>query len=111
MAENCCDCAYVQGTLFDALESIVLYDGHSGWLKELRDELARLGDDEYFNMPNNIKWRSEEHAIMMLLVGMFGDWGTSIRSGWISDKTGCIEFVERLCKEAWEAEEDDDDVR
>lgn len=28
-------------------------------------------------------WDGELHCIWMMFVGMFGEWGTSIRSGWI----------------------------
>ena len=34
-------------------------------------------------IPGISKWDSELHCLWMLFVGMFGEWGTSIRSGWI----------------------------
>ena len=101
---DCMSCKCVDGTLFDALESVVWYNGHYVWLKELRDELSRLADGEVYHMPDDIQWNTEKHTIMMLRVGMFGDWGTSIRAGWIGDKEGCIEFIERMCKEVWEGD-------
>ena len=48
--------------------------------------------------PKFKEWGTEEHTIWMMLVGAFGDWGTSIRSGWISDKQGCIEYL-KWCKD------------
>ena len=101
---KCTECANAEGTLFDALSCIVWYDCHYEWLKCLRDELAEHPGGLVYMMPRNIEWHSEKHTIMMLLVGMFGNWGTSIRSGWIDDKKGCIEFIERLCGEYWEVE-------
>ena len=103
--EDCKKCRCVQGTLFDALESIIWYDGHYEWLKELRDVLSAYPEEKYFPIPNSIEWHTEHHCIWMLLVGVFGDWGTSIRSGWIEDKKGCIEFIDAVCKMSWDAEE------
>lgn len=104
MAE-CKDCRHERGaSLFEALESIIWYDGHYEWLKVLRDEMEKLPKGKFFTMPRSIKWHTEIHTIWMLLVGMFGDWGTSIRSGWIEDVSGCIEFIDAVCKESWEAD-------
>ena len=36
----------------------------------------------------------------MLLVGMFGNWGTSINSGWIEKTKECAEFIRNLCAKA-----------
>ena len=99
---DCTKCRCVDGTLFDALESIVWYNCHYEWLKELRDALAAHPESKNYPMPGSIKRGSEEHAIMMLLVGMFGSWGTSIGGGWIENKAGCIEFINLLCKDSWE---------
>ena len=107
MAE-CTKCKWVDGTLYDALESVVWYDGHYVWLKELRDNLSRLADGEVYHMPQDLRWNTEEHTIMMLLVGMFGDWGTSIRCGWIGDKAGCIAFIEQMCEDFWAKDGDND---
>jgi hypothetical protein len=83
---DCKTCRWVDGTLFNALESIVWYNGHYEWLKELRDELVAFRDSEpkfsnYCSPLNTDEWYTDKHAIWMLLVGMYGDWGTSIRSG------------------------------
>lgn len=101
---ECYECRNEHGKLFDALESIVWYDGHYVWLKDLRDELAKYPKDKNFLTPDDIEWHTEIHTIWMLLVGMFGDWGTSIRSGWIEDIQDCIDFIDALCEESWEVE-------
>lgn len=106
--------------ILNALESIIWYDGHYEWLKKMRDEMEAVlkSGDKYANYTNPFpleQWHTEHHTIYMLLVGMFGDWGTSIRSGWIEDIKGCIEFIDAICKESWEAdaerEEEQDEQR
>lgn len=98
---DCIKCANTPGLLYDALESIIWYNGHYEWLKELRDELAKRQEFEFYNCPLDVsEWHTEKHAIWMLLVGMFGDWGTSIRSGWIENFEGCIKFIDAICEES-----------
>ena len=102
---NCIGCINQEKNLAYALESIIWYDGHYKWLKELRDVLEKWPEDKNFCCPIDTEyWHTEGHVIWMLLVGMFGDWGTSIRGGWIEDKKECIEFINQICKEAWEHE-------
>lgn len=89
---------------FDALGSIIWYDGHCEWLKTIRDEMETIlkTGDKYANYIcpfDYAEWHTEQHTIFMILVGMFGDWGTSIRGGWIDDMEGCIEFIDVICKE------------
>ena len=102
---KCISCKNKDRSLFNALESIVWYDGHYVWLKELRDDLEKHRTEYSYMIPDDIEWHTEKHTIWMLLVGIFGDWGTSIRSGWIEDIDGCIEFIDALCKDSWEAED------
>ena len=91
--------------LFESLENIVWYNGHYEWLKELRDELMKHLNEHHYSMPDEIEWGTEMHVLWMLLVGMFGDWGISVRSGWLEDIESCIEFIDALCKESWEADD------
>lgn len=86
--------------LYDALESVIWYDGHYKWLKELCGELEKAkADDRFYDNPfEPEEWHTEQHVIWMLLVGMFGDWGTSIRSGWIEKHDECIAFINRIIK-------------
>ena len=94
-----------ESKMFEALKNIVWYDGHYEWLKELHSKL--LWDPKRsFLKPVEIQWHSEEHTIWMLLVGMFGNWGTSIRSGWIDQPKACAEFIEELCADAWGKDND-----
>jgi hypothetical protein len=103
---DCSECSDRDGSLFSALESIVWYDGHYIWLKELRDDLFQRRGELIYPMPKDIEWHTEIHTIWMLLVGMFCDWGTSIRGGWIENIYECIEFIEKLCEEMWNEESD-----
>ena len=105
----CQECCSDKLTLFDAFKDIVWYDGHYEWLKDLRDELFEHREERHYSMPRDIVWHTEVHTIWMLLVGMFGNWGTSIRGGWLEDLDGCIAFIDALCKEAWEHEEEEKD--
>ena len=90
----------------DAIHSIVFYDCHQEWLAEIRTqcELAKENDD-YVHFPDNMEWHTEKHTLWMILVGMFGDWGTSIRTGWIDRPDECIEFINLLIEE-----EDNEDI-
>ena len=89
----------------EALSNIVWYNWHYGWLKDLRDRLEEHPRGEFFtDLIHPDDWLTDRHIIVMILVGMFGDWGTSIRTGWIEDIDGCIKFIDDICAASWEAE-------
>lgn len=99
--------ADIASKMFKALESIIWYDGHYEWLKTMRDNMETLlkTGDKYVNYSfpfDTTEWHTEAHTIYMILVGMFGDWGTSIRSGWIENIEECIGFIDTVCKSSWE---------
>ena len=81
-----------------ALQCIVWYDGHYEWLEKFADELEKTPKEDNFSL--EMEWHTEYHCIYMLLVGMFGNWGTSIRSGWIDQKEECVKYIRELCKKA-----------
>lgn len=85
--------------LIDALKNIVWYNGHDEWLKELRDEMAAAVEKGEAIYSRDFEWDTENHTIWMLLVGAFGDWGTSIRSGWIDRLPQCIAFIDVICEQ------------
>lgn len=89
-----------------AFGCIAFYDGHEEWLLKLAEELEKPREEyEAFSNPfPTDKWHTEEHVLWMLLVGMFGSWGTSIRSGWIEDCKGAAAFIRANVEEV----EDDD---
>ena len=93
-----------QVNLCEALQNIVWYNGHKEWLSDLRNELKKLKNsgEKYINYHcpfEPSEWFTEKHTIYELLVGAFGDWGTSIRGGWIEDFDGCIKFIEYLIED------------
>lgn len=88
-----------------ALECIVWYDGHYEWLEKLADALETT-KGIYANPFEANEWHTEYHTIWMLLVGMFGDWGTSIRGGWIENTKEAAKYIRTLCKKA--KDEDDE---
>ncbi len=81
-----------------ALQCIVWYDGHDEWLEELAEQLENTPKEKNYML--EVEWHSEKHTIWMLLVGMFGSWGTSIRGGWIEQKEECAKYIRQLCKNA-----------
>jgi hypothetical protein len=90
--------------LEEALKSIIWYDCHYEWLETLANKIENT--EAYFVCPFEIEdWHKERHVIYMLLVGMFGNWGTSIRGGWIEETKECAEYIRELCKDMKELEE------
>ena len=79
-----------------ALSCIIMYDCHEEWLEKLADELEKT---DFYKCPFDAEeWHTEEHVIWMILVGMFGDWGTSIRGGWIDNTKEASEYIRHLIK-------------
>lgn len=81
-----------------ALSAIVSYDGHADWLMNLADELDACKGFYSNPLPTEL-WATNRHFIWMLLVGMFGSWGTSIRSGWIENTADAARFIRSICKD------------
>lgn len=90
--------------IHDAFSNIIWYDALYCWLEELADALEKA-TGYYVNPLSTEKWHTEERFIWMLLVGMFGDWGTSIRGGWIEQTKECAEYIRWLCSKAKEGAE------
>lgn len=83
--------------LVDALDSVVWYNGLGeyvlSWL-----ELEPNNDSipcPYFEYPDKDIWNSLE-PIWMICVCLFGDYGTSPRSGWIHNVRGFRDFIESI---------------
>ena len=71
----------------DGLESFLLIV--AGDMKKFINE----GGKHHYIYTDNFSG-SAERLLWSMLVLMFGDYGTSPRTGWIDDITGCIEFIE-----------------
>jgi len=69
----------------EALDSICWYNSHGPFLMNLAERIESETDETFLH-PEDIKWDTEEHFFWMILVSIFGDYGTSIRCGWIEKK-------------------------
>ena len=77
----------------DAISSICWYNGYGTEILNLAEEIKKSAKtDESFSWKHD--WDSEEHVMWMLIVGRFGDWGTSINSGWIYGKENKMQAYE-----------------
>lgn len=74
---------------------IAFYNGYEEWLWDLADELDAC-EEPIFSVPTDLEWFTDKHALWMMLVALFGDWGTSIRSGWIERPKEAAEFINRV---------------
>lgn len=90
----------------EALDSICWYNSHGPFLMNLAERIESE-TDETFLYPEDIKWDTEEHFFWMILVSIFGDYGTSIRCGWIEKKEDCVAFIKRICRLYLSEEEDE----
>ena len=102
--------------LKDAISGVVQYNGLDEDLKEMRDIMLKVKEkdnDRYIGiddlglgeplvfLPRNrqeVYFLGQLHFIYMMLVQMFGDYGTSPRFGWIDDKEGAAAFLDDLIK-------------
>lgn len=91
--------------LIDALDSVTWYNG-------LAEEIIHWKDDGYFEEgeSGSLIWywdkfndfslekRDQIEVIWMICVNLFGDYGTSPRSGWIENREAFYEFVDAITK-------------
>ena len=83
----------------DALDSVVWYNGYWDTVKEWIDDLELLGETfgEASYRPKPITSEGLE-VLWMICVLLFGNYGTSPRSGWIEKTKECREFLIWLTK-------------
>ena len=89
--------------IFFALANIVYYQGYEEDLISLKDKLKshyekNSEEHDSFCCPEHYQYDIQFHMYWMILVGCFGEWGVSIRSGWIwyENIPYAIRFIERL---------------
>nr|UVX87521.1 MAG: hypothetical protein [Bacteriophage sp.] len=76
-----------------AINSICWYNGYGAEILNLAEEIKKSAKtDESFRWKHEIY--SEEHVIWMLIVGRFGEWGSSINGGWIYGKENKMQAYE-----------------
>lgn len=79
-----------------ALSRACWYDGVNAFLLTVAGDMKKVineGGKRHYIYSYNLSG-SSERLLWSMLVLMFGDFGTSPRTGWIDDITGCIEFIE-----------------
>lgn len=79
--------------LLDALDSVTWYNGFA-------EEIMRWKDLPYSNygIIYPIIEDPQIEVIWMICCVLFGDYGTSPRSGWITDREGFYEFIDAITK-------------
>ena len=97
--------------LIGVLDSITWYNGiYEGLLKLKEDLINQKTDGNYLRTDDNLKEKHEEfdndqfEIFWMMLVLLYGDYGTSPRSGWlyIENKEKIIEFIDKITKTSTE---------
>lgn len=91
--------------LVDALDSVTWYNGLAEYIiewKELKHITNIYGSyildwDYYFNLLDAAS-RSQIQVIWMICVNLFGNWGTSPRTGWIDEenKEAFFKFIDDI---------------
>lgn len=92
--------------LREALDSVVWYNGYWGIVKGWIDDLEKLSDSEIKYRPRvNPSIVSDGLEVLwMICVLLFGNYGTSPRSGWVENTEQCREFLIWLTKNTKEYE-------
>lgn len=80
--------------LGEAIGNIAFYNGHNEWLWKIADEMNAVPAGKSYTYVFE-EWHTERHMLWMMLVSAFGDWDTSIRSGWIVNTKECAEFINK----------------
>jgi lipoprotein NlpI len=93
--------------LIDVLDSITWYNDIYEPLLDLKKDLLNCDNKgNYTNCNDNLEYFYNEQfeIFWMMLVLMFGDYGTSPRSGWLylDKKEKIIEFIDKITKTSQE---------
>lgn len=82
------------------IDSIVWYDGLGeiilGWKKLTPDEFTNYIKPDYRDKGYDEETVVSLELIWMMAVLMYGDYGTSPRSGWIKDISGFHRFIDKI---------------
>lgn len=82
--------------IIDALDSVVWYNGMGDDISEWK--ALPPGEYGYINRPDNSRDNEQMEVLWMICVCLFGDYGTSPRTGWIEDVEGFRKFVDAITK-------------
>lgn len=86
----------MQDELIDSLDSVVWYNCHYYKLNEIKQELLKKQDSG--NYKYDYGNDEQFQVIWMILVCLFGDYGSSPRSGWLemNYKDKIINFIDNI---------------
>lgn len=114
----------IKERMMSALCSVFWYEGllkedsdsnYRGFLPAFIDDLKSNKNTQYANLytfidlenllerndgkfQNNFEWDERHTVIWQMLVEMFGNCGTSPRTGWIERREECAEFLKEIIK-------------
>lgn len=97
--------------LIDALDSVVWYNGLGETLRKWRhanpnNQESIMPYTMYLNNEIDVGDYNQLQVIWIICVVLFGDYGTSPRSGWIDDWDGFCEFIDKITTTYLEEEEE-----
>jgi len=106
--------------LIDTLDAITWYNGIYEPLLALKEDLLNCSDkgtytkykSENLEYKHKLFYDTQFEVFWMMLVLMFGDYGTSPRSGWIylEKKQEIIDFIDKITKTGNEDEVDKENI-
>ena len=83
-----------------ALNYLVSYNCYDDIVRSLLKHISSFHENETILSPKGLKYGDEgetvEAILWFLLVCMFGDYGTSPRFGWVTDRNGAVKFLQGL---------------
>ena len=83
--------------ILDALDSITWYNCIAERLIQIKEDIINSKESQYI-VPDDIYSDNRIQPIWMMLVCMYGDYGTSPRSGWLEleNKKEIIDFIDKI---------------
>lgn len=85
-------------SLLDSIDLVVWYNGHYEKLEKIKNEISEIKENEIyrFDYENDEQFQ----VIWMILVELFGNYGTSPRSGWLEmkNKDRIIKFIDSITR-------------
>ena len=102
----------MESKIIDALDSVTWYNGLYSPLWKLKDELENCMDESIYCFDDDLNekytdgYNPQFEILWMILVLLYGNYGSSPRSGWLysKNKDNIIKFIDRITKIALESE-------
>ena len=89
--------------LIEVFALIVMYNGYEDLIEEWRTDMHKcdeeLTDFHFGDFTGGYAGAFEQGQVeflLMILVIIYGEYGTSPRSGWITNPLGCSHFLDRV---------------